>query len=100
MGKAVDGGPAFPNGDNEMGADGMSLRDYFAAKAMQDVMQSWRETRKQDGVDFEFYASLMASDCYIMADAMLRARKEKESRALFRYSVAAFPSATTSWRGR
>jgi hypothetical protein len=30
-----DGGPAFPSADNP----GMSLRDYFAAKAMQGMMK-------------------------------------------------------------
>ena len=42
--KINDGGPAFPNGlcDSSSGAfhlvDGMSLRDYFAAKAMQALV--------------------------------------------------------------
>jgi hypothetical protein len=35
-----DGGPAFPSADNP----GMSLRDYFAAKAMQNLI-SYDESR-------------------------------------------------------
>lgn len=75
-----DGGPAFPNqGDNTPGYeiyDGMTLRDYFAAKAMPEVMVEWRQGREasQDS-DFDFDASLMAQDCYLMADAMIEARK-------------------------
>jgi hypothetical protein len=78
MSKDTDG-PAFPqntqvvlNGGqvlHEGFMGGMTLRDYFAAKAMQIVLyqcdcfpdQDWR-----DGV---------AMDAYKMADAMLKARK-------------------------
>ena len=53
---------------------GMTLRDYFAAKAMQGLIScpDWREGAGEDvGMD--------ASDCtaytaYMMADAMLKAR--------------------------
>jgi hypothetical protein len=53
----------------------MTLRDYFAAKAMQGLIScpDWREGAGEDvGTD--------ASDCtaytaYMMADAMLKARE-------------------------
>ena len=46
---------------------GMTLRDYFAAKAMQDVL-SWESLGKDD---FDAAASI----AYKQADAMLRARQ-------------------------
>jgi hypothetical protein len=70
---AQDGGPAFPffhawEVDKE-GADGMSLRDYFAAKAMQGFCAS------ASMPEWEF--SDMAKQAYCAADAMLRAREQK-----------------------
>jgi len=79
------GGPAFPTGtqveqNNATGettihqylSDGMSLRDYFAAKAMNGMYASdtedWCLTESY-GVD------LRAKDAYKMADAMLKARE-------------------------
>lgn len=45
---------------------GMTLRDYFAAKAM----QGWIATGHGGG------AELIAKECYAMADAMLKMRGE------------------------
>jgi len=60
--------PAFPNeGFNGWGEpfQGMTLRDYFAAKAMQGMM-----------VDvYEPYCDYIAKTAYEMADAMLKARE-------------------------
>jgi hypothetical protein len=76
MSNTNTGGPAFPiqghSTRNKQGfqlvmADGMNLRDYFAAKAMQTYMMEeyWnRET---------FKAAAMSS--YEIADAMLKARE-------------------------
>jgi hypothetical protein len=68
-----NGGPAFPisipgHGDN--GACGMSLRDYFAAKALQAVPMPQGH---QHDIP-EVYARI-AQHAYKMADAMLRARE-------------------------
>ncbi len=65
------GGPAFPINANES-ADrciytGMTLRDYFAAKAMLGLLTSTRIS-KPDWI---------ANDSYEMADAMLKAREKK-----------------------
>ena len=62
--------PAFPNEfhPSEMGAIGMTLRDYFAAKAMQGFMA---DSFLQAEVD-EF-----AARAYDMADAMLKERVAK-----------------------
>ena len=57
--------PAFPDG---LGKKGMTLRDYFAAKAMQAEMSKWKDGH-EDG--YEGIAEL----CYCMADAMLKARE-------------------------
>jgi hypothetical protein len=74
-----DGGPAFPVADFDYQAfkpgnadelkrllSGMTLRDYFAAKAMPHVYD-----RVQDG-GFERVAKLS----YELADAMLKARQQ------------------------
>ena len=65
--------PAFPNeGFNGWGQpfQGMTLRDYFAAKAMQPfletlVKQGWRSDDLQT----------VAETCYRAADAMMKARE-------------------------
>jgi hypothetical protein len=65
------GGPAFPpTHDPITHAFGMTIRDYFAAKAMQALIASPRGTPDgRDGTD-QYYAK----NAYIMADAMLKAR--------------------------
>lgn len=74
-----DGGPAFPcdpfiaskPGNETVAkrlAEGMSLRDYFAAKAMQGML-----------ADPEVIPNIgTARTAYEMADAMLRARSQGE----------------------
>jgi hypothetical protein len=70
----MNNSPAFPtnqyaNGISPSGFDtGMTLRDYFAAKAMQAKDFTVRPYDTTDET---------AKDCYRMADAMLRAREEK-----------------------
>jgi hypothetical protein len=61
-----NGGPAFPRTGwpNETG---MTLRDYFAAKAMQALIPSGQT------VDSMKYAE----SAYALADAMLKARGEQ-----------------------
>ena len=72
-----DGGPAFPNDchpsnnpDGKLGYRGMTLRDYFAAKAMQGILTSTKDPRNNDKV--------IVGMAYHIADAML---KERESHA-------------------
>ncbi len=65
-------GPAFPINANES-ADrciytGMTLRDYFAAKAMQGMMADALAHNASEGE--------LAVESYKMADAMLRAREK------------------------
>ena len=65
--------PAFPTTiDNRpvaFGSEGLLMRDYFAAKAMQGMFDYWHEN---PNLEFEHIASCS----YDMADAMLRAREE------------------------
>ena len=62
------GGPAFPahHFDLAEGEHGMTLRDYFAAKAMQGMLSGKLINTK---------TAVIAQDCYAMADAMLKARE-------------------------
>ena len=61
--------PAFPT-QHGMIMQGMTLRDYFAAKAMQGLVTS-RHTDYENG----WYAEdMLAESAYKMADAMLKAR--------------------------
>ena len=62
------GGPAFPcHPDSEINSpyDGMTLRDYFAAKVMQGLISM--ENAKP---------LVVAGIAYSYADAMLKARKQ------------------------
>ena len=72
------GGPAFPNeGFNGWGEpfEGMTLRDYFASKAMQSLMQNFL-AKDWDLKDPMGWMDGLAGDAYSMADAMLKAREE------------------------
>lgn len=72
------GGPAFPHDDLNINSalvrasSGMTLRDYFAAKAMQGELSA-------QSVETGFYPDdafpTLASRAYLLADAMLQARK-------------------------
>jgi hypothetical protein len=60
---------------------GMTLRDYFAAVALPAVLRTWHNENAMPGiaslvVDRDSVADRVADDCYCMADAMLKARKE------------------------
>jgi hypothetical protein len=48
---------------------GMTLRDYFAAKAMQATVQAWISTNQYPPHDL-----IVAENAYVIADAMLEAR--------------------------
>ena len=61
-----DGGAAFPC--YEYGSLGISMRDYFAAKAMDAMLSTLAQGIRPADVP------LMAADAYGIADAMLKAR--------------------------
>ncbi len=58
---------------------GMTLRDYFAAKAMNQIIQQAYELAKacDEEADFSFTATMfpLAKEAYQWADAMLKARE-------------------------
>ena len=63
--------PAFPgfdyiNQDGKKNPEGMTLRDYFAAKAMQGILSSDNLLTVNFGK--------IAKDSYAMADAMMEVR--------------------------
>ena len=64
------GGAAFPktSSQSSLNQDGMDLRDYFAAKAMHEILVQggWSE-----------YGNL-AKEAYAVADAMLKERDKEE----------------------
>jgi hypothetical protein len=66
----MDNTPAFPANHFDLGATehGMTLRDYFAAKAMQAMMS------RPEHAHFAG-SSHYAEASYVMADAMMKARK-------------------------
>ena len=76
MNSPNNGGPAFPAHPSALGDhDGMSLRDYFAAKAMQAALTNAKLPGLLDR-EVETLAALdkLAGAMYVIADAMLKAR--------------------------
>lgn len=75
MNKLNDGGPAFPHANTRN--DGMTLRDYFAAKAMHVFIDRLYNLTK-DGMMISNgdtgIAEVAAYKAYAMADAMIKAR--------------------------
>jgi hypothetical protein len=89
MSNTNTGGPAFPHlrrhvGNNtyeQLAEGGMTLRDYFAAKAMQSLIAGSFTEIGQEGIEanrqpFQNIEDLMAETSYKYADAMLRAREQ------------------------
>lgn len=76
---------AFPDENHR----GMTLRDYFAAKAMQGLMGTERAEQYmgEDGLEMDYdedgsvgtlfvHTDQMAQEAYMIADMMLKARGE------------------------
>lgn len=90
MSENKNGGPAFPMGYHRdgNGADhrGMTLRDYFAAKAMQGLLSipderrfTARDTKYKHLTPDAWQKQLLIDDAkmyYDIADAMLKAREQ------------------------
>jgi len=86
-----DGGPAFPVGaENGLGhvSDGMSLRDYFAAKIAQGqaALPDNRTWSSNNGVTLEAWRDTLlkadAAHCYRMADALLDERERNHEKQI------------------
>jgi hypothetical protein len=78
MSNTNTGGPAFPSlpivkefeGKRLTMTEGLTLRDYFAAKAMQGLMgRVWGELPPEE------LFKTWATSAYALADAMLKARE-------------------------
>ena len=88
MGKINDGGPAFPQpavmdaleiiSASDYGEGGMTLRDYFAAKALPICMSNGADILKETSltIDPAEFKEEVTGDAYLWADAMLEARKK------------------------
>ena len=66
-------GPAFPTAPDigvHTGETGMTLRDYFAAKALQGLLA------QSQGSAFDSHVDVGACWAYQMADAMLKVREQ------------------------
>jgi hypothetical protein len=60
---------AFPSEKNNiLNNQGMDLRDYFAAKAMQSIIPI--------GVENSLDAKFVAKESYLLADEMMKAREK------------------------
>lgn len=76
-----DGGPAFPETrwDDKTGQEvqwlGMTLRDYFAAKALGPTIARYLNMTAATNEQRDKYANLIAPTCYAIADAMLKERE-------------------------
>jgi len=89
MNESKTGGPAFPgvdyvSQDGKKNTEGMTLRDYFAAKAMQGIISAPHGTYDDETAavylsdDLGFSGGRrgrIAAASYAMADAMLKARE-------------------------
>ena len=64
-----NGGPAFPTSNGGSPDDGMTLRDYFAAKALPKLMAMSNPDGHED-------AEATASWSYAYADSMLKERNK------------------------
>jgi hypothetical protein len=70
----MDNPPAFPrpySGNSQFAQEGMGLRDYFAAKAMQAFLSSWIIRNDYPETDL-----IVAKHAYAMADEMMKARTQ------------------------
>ena len=78
MSNTKTGGPAFPAFENHpsygqmLAVGGMTLRDYFAAKAMQAALMTVKPSQTNT---FDDVLKESASVAYKVADAMLKARE-------------------------
>lgn len=88
MENLTTGGSAFPLYDPDRLIKGMTLRDYFAAKAMIGVMATERAEQFVDEDGYEMgdeegdsgtlfvHTKFLAEEAYLIADLMLNARNK------------------------
>jgi hypothetical protein len=85
MSKIDDGGAAFPKSDciePDMEpirySDGMTLRDYFAAAALQAIVSNFQPQEVADIASGAIRLDGTPKAAYTIADAMIAARKEAQ----------------------
>ena len=71
-----DGGPAFACASDHFDQAGMTMRDYFAAAALQGYLAGRNSCRHENPSNHQ--ALIAAEYCYRYADAMLAAGDGKE----------------------
>lgn len=70
-----DGGPAFPHDGQHNYTGGMTLRDYFAARAMQPILLAAIQVAGSESrVDF----ASVATSAYRMADEMVKRGRQHD----------------------
>jgi hypothetical protein len=68
---------AFPTGTGVTPYNpGMTLRDYFAAKALQGMFANPNDGHENYDLSYEDYVKEIARCSYKMADAMMKAREQ------------------------
>lgn len=67
---------AFPHSTGYEHQQGMALRDYFAARAMQSIMVDPNTSVAKDPSENDDIAIGIAKFAYMMADAMLAEREK------------------------
>lgn len=68
--------PAFPIfGQWGVTERGMTLRDYFAAKALQGMFANPDDSHENYDLSYDDYVKEIARCAYKMADAMMKARE-------------------------
>ena len=78
-----DGGPAFPvvfqHDESTSECHGISIRDYFAAAALQAIISSALSegTKTMYNIRKPDFLECLSLDAYAHADAMLKAREVK-----------------------
>jgi hypothetical protein len=80
------GGSAFPTPAHNLQNDGMTLRDYFAAKVLPSLYLDYVNEQRMEGERIKIgsphdpgvSAECLARECYAIADAMLAARNYKD----------------------
>lgn len=70
------GGPAFPSTHPHGKEDGMTMRDYFAAKALPIMWDAYDKGYCGLNDKDEPNVKTIAAGAYQLADAMLKAREE------------------------
>ncbi len=74
-----NGGPAFPipvDGVPPIDRQGMTLRDYFAAKAMQAILAKWPSMQVTER-EFIHLTAELAESAFDVAEAMLKERDRR-----------------------